>query len=270
MRYQHDVCGWIDKHIKRNEKGTPFQLTTHQREILRLAFAFDAEGRLAYDTIIFSCPKKSGKTTINAVISLWWAFTQEPPNEIKVTANDLEQAVGRVFKNMAGLIKHNPDLARRAAVQVKQILIRSSETIIDAIGSDYKGEAGSDHGLTSWDELWGYSSESSRRLYEELTPVPTRTNSIRVISTYAGWENESTLLWDLYKQSVGPEEHPEGQGTRIHPTLPIYAHPTARLFAYWDHTPRMPWQTPPLLRESTSQSATRHLCPFTRQSLDHG
>jgi len=80
MRHQHDVCGWIDKNIKRNEKGVPFQLTTHQREILRLAFAFDAEGRLAYDTIIFSCPKKSGKTTINAVISLWWAFTQKKIN----------------------------------------------------------------------------------------------------------------------------------------------------------------------------------------------
>ena len=49
----------------------------HQREILRLAFAFDDDGRLPYDTVIFSCPKKSGKTTLNAALTLWWALTQE-------------------------------------------------------------------------------------------------------------------------------------------------------------------------------------------------
>src|SRR5262249_16767198 len=60
----------------------------------------------------------------------------------------------------------------------------------------------------------------SRRLFEELTPVPTRKNSIRFITTYSGFSNESQLLWDLYKQSVGRDEHPDGQGERIHPTLP--------------------------------------------------
>ena len=89
----------------------------------------------------------------------------------------------------------------------------------------------------------GYTSESSIRLWEELTPVPTRKNSIRFITTYAGFEGESKLLWDLYKQVVSKDEHPEGQGERIHPDLPIYANRQARLFAYWDHEPRMPWQT---------------------------
>ncbi len=238
-----DVVAWIDKHIKKNERGQPFRLMDHQREILRLAFAFDASGRLPYDTILFSAPKKSGKTTLNACISLWWAYTQEPPNELKSAANDLEQAQGRVFKNMAGLIKHNPELHRRATVQVRQIVLHN-QTTIDAIASDYRGEAGSDHGLTSWDELWGYVSEASRRLWEELTAVPTRKNSIRLLTSYAGWENESYLLWDLYKQGVDAEEHPDGQGIRIHPTLPIYHNPDARLFCYWDHEPRMAWQTP--------------------------
>ena len=32
---------FIDKLIRRNELGQPFTLTDHQREILRLAFAFD-------------------------------------------------------------------------------------------------------------------------------------------------------------------------------------------------------------------------------------
>ncbi len=44
-------------------------------------------------------------------------------------------------------------------------------------------------------------------------------------------------------QGVGREEYHEGQGERIHPEFPIYINGDARLFVYWDHEPRMPWQT---------------------------
>jgi hypothetical protein len=80
-------------------------------------------------------------------------------------------------------------------------------------------------------------------LWEELTPIPTRRNSIRFITTYAGFENESQLLQELYKLGVGKDEHPDGQGQQLHPNLPIYCNRDARLFVYWDHEPRMAWQT---------------------------
>lgn len=239
----HDPVAFIDEHILLSELGRPFQLADHQRAILRLAFAFDDAGRLPWDTIIYSCPKKSGKTTINAAVALWWALCVESPNEIPVVANDLEQAQSRVFKAVAGLLKHNPHISVSAEVQASRILFANG-TEIRAIASDYRGEAGGNHGLTSWDELWAYSTESSTRLWEELTPVPTRLNSIRFVSTYAGWENESKLLWDLYLKGIGPEEHRDGQGVKLHSDLPIYANHAARLFVYWDHEPRMPWQTP--------------------------
>ena len=154
----------------------------------------------------------------------------------------LEQTLARVFKTMEGIIKFNPELQAEAEVQAKTIYLANGTTVT-AISGDYQGAAGSNHGLVSYDELWGYTSESSTRLWEELTPVPTRKNSIRFITTYAGFEGESKLLWDLYKQVVSKDEHPEGQGERIHPDLPIFANREARLFAYWDHEPRMPWQT---------------------------
>jgi hypothetical protein len=81
---------FIDRLIKKNELGQDFKLTHHQREILRLVFAFDSNGRLPWDTIIYSCIKKSGKTTLNGAVTLAWGFTQESPNEILVLANDLE------------------------------------------------------------------------------------------------------------------------------------------------------------------------------------
>jgi phage terminase large subunit-like protein len=110
---------FIDKLIKKNELGQPFALTDHQREILRLAFAFDENGKLPYDTILYSTVKKSGKTTINGALTLWWACTQEAPNEILVLANDLEQSLARVFNTMEGIIDHNSELKQECEVQSK-------------------------------------------------------------------------------------------------------------------------------------------------------
>jgi phage terminase large subunit-like protein len=238
-----DFVGFVDRFVTHNEKGKPFRLEPHQRDILRTALTFDAAGRLPCQTFLYACPKKSGKTFINALVVLWWAFTQEAPNVILVVANDLEQAQSRVFATIAGLIRHNPVLRDSATVQAKLITLETGTTI-RAIASDYAGAAGSDHGLVSFDELWGYTSEAARRLWEELTPVPTRNNSVRFITTYAGFEGESALLWDLYLQGVGPEEHPGGHGVRRHATLPLYDNLATRQWTYWDHDARMPWQTP--------------------------
>jgi phage terminase large subunit-like protein len=251
------IVDFIDQHIYRNELGQPFCLFPHQREILALAFAFDVDGKLPWDTILYSCPKKSGKTTINGAVTTAWAFTQEAPNECLLLANDAEQASSRVFRTVTGLLTHNPDLTDSAEVTNQRCLL-SNGTMIPWLSCDVAGSAGSNHGFTSWDELWGYTSESSRRLWEELTPVPTRRNSIRFITTYAGWENESHLLHELYKLGVGPEEHPDGQGTRLHPDLPVYGNRDARVFVYWDHEPRLPWQT-----ERYYQTQRRTLRPNT-------
>jgi hypothetical protein len=70
---------FIDKLVKKNELGQPFALMDHQREVLCLAFALDQDGRLPWDTIIYSCIKKSGKTTLNGALTLAWEFTQEAP-----------------------------------------------------------------------------------------------------------------------------------------------------------------------------------------------
>jgi phage terminase large subunit-like protein len=242
-RYTHDPVAFLDRFVQTNELGQPFALTSHQRTILTLAFQFDDQGTLAYDTIVYGAVKKSGKTTINAAVTLWWAFTQEAPNELKLVANDLEQSVSRTFAVIKGLLRNNPELGHSADVKAQTIIL-SNGTTIQALANDYAGEAGANQGLTSWTELWAFTSESSRRLWEELTPVPTRRNSIRVIDTYAGFEGESELLFGLYQLGVGPDEHPDGQGERLHPDLPVYANRAARLFMYWDHEPRMPWQTP--------------------------
>ena len=63
-----------------------------------------------------------------------------------------------------------------------------------------------------FDELWAYSSERARRLFDEMVPPPTRKIACRLTVTYAGFEGESELLEELYKRGkkqpeVGPSLH---------------------------------------------------------------
>jgi phage terminase large subunit-like protein len=171
------AASFIKRLIKKNELGQPFRLLPFQEEILNLAFAFDEDGQLPYDTIVYSTVKKSGKTTLNAALTLWWAFTQEAPNTILFVANDLEQARARAFASCEGIIQHNPELRQECEVQSKAFYLNNG-TEIAAISSDYAGAAGSNHGWVSYEEIWAVTSESGRRLFEELTSVPTLSLSL--------------------------------------------------------------------------------------------
>ena len=84
-RYATDPAFFVDHFVRVNELKAPFALMDHQREFLRLAFAFDADRRLPWDTIVYAAVKKSGKTFFQALLILWWSFTQEAPNELIVT-----------------------------------------------------------------------------------------------------------------------------------------------------------------------------------------
>ncbi len=223
--------------------GEPIRFGEHQRQILKHVFTFDEDGKLPYSIIVYSCPKKSGKTAINALVMAYWAFNIEAPNEIICVANKRDQAVARGYKEARGYIERNPALLNEAArIADRGIELKNGSTII-AIPNDFQGEAGSNHGLTTWDELWGFTTERDRRLYDELTPVPTRKNSIRFISTYAGFEGESNLLEDLYHVIFKDDGSvKEGIERPLGEDLPVYT--KGELFMYWDHEARMSWQTP--------------------------
>jgi phage terminase large subunit-like protein len=236
-----DLCRFIDN-FAICEDGQPLRLEEHQRRILTEAFKSGKDERLKYRTIIYSAPKKSGKTAVNALVFLWWSFCVQPPDEIIIASNDLDQAVSRVYDSGRGFIERNPALKAEAYI-TRNLITLDNGTTIKAIPSDYAGEAGANQGLASFDELWGFMSERSRRLYEELTPVPTRKNSIRFISTYAGWENESVLLEEIYQRVFDKQGNVKpGVNRPLGEDFPVYT--IGDLFVYWDHEPRMKWQTP--------------------------
>src|SRR5512145_2923159 len=70
-----------------------------QRDILAEALRFDERGKLIYETVLFSCIKKSGKTALSASVGAWYAECGKPGTEIYIIANTREQGVGRVFQD---------------------------------------------------------------------------------------------------------------------------------------------------------------------------
>lgn len=234
IRAEHlrrDPAAFADAFLPHNEKGHPWCLTAHQRRVLALAFQWDKNGTLLTRIILWSEPKKSGKTFLAAVLGLWWA-TMTPNTEIIVVANDLEQAVGRVFRTMVALLRNNPALEKYVTVRNTEIQFKNG-TVVTAIASDYRGAAGSRHSLVVFDELWGFSSENAQRFYEELTPPPTEPSAWVLIVTYAGFQGESKLLESLYRRGLA--------GERIDDELEIYR--AGEMLMFWSHTPRQPWQT---------------------------
>ncbi len=113
----------------------------HQRQILDHCFSFDADGKLPYQVIVYSCPKKSGKTTLNAVVQAYFAYNIEPPNEVITAANKREQALSRAFKELKGFIERNPVLLAEAANIIgNQVTLRNGTTVL-AIPNDASGRA---------------------------------------------------------------------------------------------------------------------------------
>jgi phage terminase large subunit-like protein len=215
------------------ETGKPFRLLDVERRFMERAFETDADGRMLFPELVYGAPKKSGKTAFGALFMLTMVLLYGGRfAEGFAAANDQEQAMGRVFQACRRIVECSPPLAERAEITKDRITFPSlSEASIAAIANDYAGAAGSNPSITVFDEAWAYTSERSRRLFDESVPPPTRQMACRLIVTYAGFENESTLLEEIYKRGL---QQPEvGPG--------LFA--GAGLLMSWQHGLIAPWQT---------------------------
>jgi hypothetical protein len=217
------------------------KLTDFQRRIAAHVFTPDERGILPYNTVILGETKKSGKTAWGASIMEWASEDWGEGTEVYSTASTQKQTIGRAFGDVAFHIGRKAELAQVKITEDK--ILYPDRSFIMALAKNWKAAEGSRHSLTHWDELHTFTSENDYKMWDALTPIPTVKNSIRLITTYAGIEGESELLWDLYLNGVDNQEHPEGKGHKIPgmEDLPVYAN--GRQFTLWSHDNIMPWQT---------------------------
>jgi phage terminase large subunit-like protein len=230
-RWRNDACGFIETVLYDPGEGVPFKLLPAERVFLEHALKRGDNGKLLYPELLYSCPKKSGKTTFAALVCLTIILlSSEAFPEATLAANDQEQAMGRVFEMCRRIVAASPLLKREAKITQDKITFPAFNAIISAIPASFAGAAGGNQNISIFDEAWAYTSERSRRLWDELVPPPTRKIACRLTVTYAGFEGESLLLEELYKRglqqpSVGKDLY-AGDG----------------LLMFWSHEFIAPWQ----------------------------
>jgi hypothetical protein len=227
-----DPVAFIETTLVNPETGHPFELTGAERLFLRHAFELTPDGRLRYPELVFSAPKKSGKTTLAALMLIYVVRVLAGRYaEAYCAANDFDQSQGRVFTAAARIVEASPLLRPDAVVTQNKIEFRSTGAVITAIANDFAGAAGANPTITCFDELWGYTAERAHRLWDEMVPPPTRNIACRLTVTYAGFEGESNLLESIYKRGLA--------GEQIAPDLYV----AGGLLMYWTHRFTAPWQT---------------------------
>jgi Phage Terminase len=240
--WRRDPVRFIDEVLRDPETLAPFDLLEAERRFINHAFQTDDDGRLIYPEQMYAAPKKSGKTGFGAIQTLTTTLVFGGAfAEGYCVANDLEQAQGRVFQAIRRIVEASPHLKRAARVTQSRIDFPETGASITAIASDYAGAAGGNPTISCFDELWGYTSERSHRLWDEMVPPPTRKIACRLTTSYAGFEGESELLEGVYKRGlrqplIGPDLH-AGDG----------------LLMFWTNEPVAPWQTPAWLAQMRGQ-----------------
>ena len=146
-------------------------------------------------------------------------------------ANDMEQSKSRVFEMCVRIVKASPLLKRATRILSEKIEFTGTGATIVPIAGDYAGSAGAHPSITVFDELWGFTTERERRLWDEHVPVPTRKISCRLVVSHAGFENESELLHELYRRGLRQAKVAKD----------LYAGEGQLMF--WSHTPISPLQT---------------------------
>lgn len=207
-------------------------------KILGHALTPDENGHLPYTTIILGFPKKTGKSVMGASILAWAMDQYGDGTEIYALANDLEQAEGIIFQDLTYHIEKKYGIRAR-----NHKIVLPNGSFVQALSHHYRTASGTRHSVTIFDELWAFNTEKSRRLWAEMTPIPTVKNPLRIIVTYAGFSEDDSPLRDLYERVVRDGEVVLPDLTDSFGNPVCFADIKSRTFCAWHTEPTMPWQT---------------------------
>jgi hypothetical protein len=230
-RWRDDPAKFVETYLHDPQTDKPFVLLPAERAFLQHMFKRDGDGRLLYSDQVYGAIKKSGKTGFAALAVIVTVLLYGGRHaEAYCVANDLQQAHDRVFEVVRRIIEASPLLRNEARITADRITFPATGATITALATDYASAAGGHPTVAVFDELWGFTSERFRRLWDELVPVPTQPISFRLVVSHAGFEGESALLQEMYERGVKLPQ----VGTDLRAG--------DGFLMFWSHVPIAPWQ----------------------------
>lgn len=247
-----DPADWIEENYWIPETRGPIVLLPYQRDALREALSRDENGLFKYSTVVWSDCKKSAKSSIAAAVAMYFAMHAEW-GEIYIIANDLKQADSRVAMYFRRAFELNPAMNKVYRQRGYRMTIIENNAIVEAIPIDPSGEAGSNADFICFSELWGAHEEAKELMWGEMTLSPTKQGkSMRWVETYAGFMEESLLLYNLYERGVNSGEMlwpNRPYDTNFEGPQPLELFREGRMLCLWNTKPRCPWQDAPYYAE---------------------
>jgi phage terminase large subunit-like protein len=189
------------RHVKGPMAGKPFQLTPFQILVICAIYGFrdkkDSNIRMVQDVIIF-IPRKAGKSTLIAVISLYELLFGEAGMEVYCTAVDRNQA-SIVFDTSKGVIDSMPAQLqaqyRTYRHEIKKASDNQSKFMALSRDSKKTGD-GKNPGVSIVDEAAQITERNSIEVIN--SGMVARANPLRIYITTASFTKE-TLFFENYQ-----------------------------------------------------------------------
>lgn len=164
----------------------PLRLAEHQKRIINEALSTDIKGNLKYNTVIYSAPKKSGKSALTSAVILYVAM-HHPNSFLACIANDGTQATDRLFGPIATCFRIHKQLGGpfKDISNIAGEVMLPNYTKVRAIPCDAVGEAGSNPLLVAY-------------CYDDQTEILTRAgwkkyNEYSIDSEFATLASDGTI-----------------------------------------------------------------------------
>ena len=184
-------------HTKGELTKKPLLLEDWQKEIVGNIFGWkDKKTNLRkYRTVFIAVPRKNGKTTLCAAISLYMLFADsERGSEVYAAAGDRNQA-GIIFEIAKGMILQSSELISRSKVFRNSITHEAKGNFFQAISSDSKTKHGFNANCIIFDEL---HVQKNRDLWDALTTsTGARREPLTIAITTAGYDKQS-ICYEVY------------------------------------------------------------------------
>lgn len=204
------VGAFCFEHVRQTKgrwAGQPLHFEPWQQEFLNEAFELDpATGLRIYHEVLLGIPRKNGKSTMAAGISLYLLVADgEAGPEVYNAAGAKDQA-RVVFQQAREFVQASPTLPDVLLLKRSEIDCPENHGHLRVIASDAKLQHGSNPSGNVIDELWAHRTDD---LYTALTSgTAAREHPFTLTCTTAGFDEESPL-GQLYGRALKLEvEHP--------------------------------------------------------------